>query len=76
MDSELEEVTCKFAWFNLACARDELDAAVALLAELKVHSGSRSTSAFFPLYRGFSGVFFLPGEEAIFPEWRGVLMDV
>ncbi|GJN01796.1 hypothetical protein PR202_ga19093 [Eleusine coracana subsp. coracana] len=36
MDSELEEVTCKFAWFNFECARDELDASVALLAELKV----------------------------------------
>ncbi|TVU15800.1 hypothetical protein EJB05_39338, partial [Eragrostis curvula] len=36
MDSELEEVTSKLAWFNYACARDELDSCVDLLAELKV----------------------------------------
>jgi hypothetical protein len=37
MDSE---VSRKLAWFKFSYARDELDSCVALLAELKVHSGS------------------------------------
>nr|CAB3504667.1 unnamed protein product [Digitaria exilis] len=36
MDSGLEEATQKLAWLSFACARDDLESGVALLAELKL----------------------------------------